>query len=85
MKRSIALLLTALTVVLSGCATQPEPREAAYSDAEVKQFALEVLSRSSLSMEDYEKIRKALLNPNRPMSDSIKNVKTAAEFIPERG
>lgn len=85
MKRSFALLLAALTVVLSGCASQPEPREPAYSDAEVKQFALEVLSRSSLSMEDYEKIRKALLNPNHSMSNSIKNVNTAAEFSPDQG
>lgn len=85
MKHSIAFLLAALTVVLSGCASQSEPREPAYSDAEVKQFALEVLSRSSLSMEDYEKIRKALLNPNHSMSNSIKNVKTAAEFSPDKG
>ncbi|MGX5220127.1 hypothetical protein [Pseudomonas sp. S9] len=85
MKRSIALLLTVLTVVLSGCAAQPQSREPAYTDAEVKQFALEVLSRSSLSMEDYEKIRKALLNPNHSMSNSIRDVKTAAEFSPDKG
>lgn len=85
MKSLIALSLAIFTVVLSGCASPPAPAERAYTDAEVKQFALEMLSRSSLSMDDYEKLRKAILNPNHRMSNSIKDVKTAAEFSPDRG
>ncbi|WPC06462.1 lipoprotein [Pseudomonas benzenivorans] len=61
MKRPIALALLALT--LAGCATPRAADERPYSDAEIRQFSLELLSRSGLPYEDYEKIRRALLEP----------------------
>ena len=42
--------------------------------AEIKQFALEVLSRSSLSYEDYEKIRRALSEPSHRLSTRLEDV-----------
>lgn len=74
MQRSLALLLVAFVLVLSGCASQPEPYERPYTDAEIKQFALEMLSRSNLSYEDYEKIRRALMQPSHRMSNAIRDI-----------
>lgn len=74
MKRSLAALLVPLALLLGACAAQPSPAERPYSEAEIKQFALEMLSRSSLSHEDYEKIRQALLNPRQRMSTAIEDL-----------
>lgn len=74
MQRSLALILVAFALVLTGCASQPEPYERPYTDAEIKQFALEMLSRSNLSYEDYEKIRAALMKPSHRMSNAIRDV-----------
>ncbi len=60
----LALAVTAL--VLAGCASQPEPEPRPYTDAEMKQFALEMLSRAGLPYEDYEKVRQAILHPRVP-------------------
>lgn len=68
MYRLAALVLAAL---ISGCSTAPTPAERPYTDAEIKQFALEVLSRSSLSFEDYEKIRRALSDPSHRLSTRL--------------
>ena len=67
-----------LAVLISGCSTAQPPAERPYTDAEIKQFALEVLSRSSLSYEDYEKIRRALSAPSHRMSTSIEDVPATA-------
>ncbi|BCD89504.1 hypothetical protein thsps21_42000 [Pseudomonas sp. No.21] len=61
MNRLLAIALAATTLILAGCASQPEPRP--YTDAEVKQFSLEMLNRAGLPYEDYEKVRSALMNP----------------------
>ncbi|WP_271408355.1 hypothetical protein [Pseudomonas sp. Q1-7] len=64
MKPVHTLALAVVALILAGCASQPEQRP--YTDAEVKQFALEMLSRSGLPYDDYEKIRQALLHPKVP-------------------
>ncbi|MFC5696389.1 hypothetical protein ACFPU0_12585 [Pseudomonas sp. GCM10022186] len=66
MKHAHTLALAAMALVLTGCASQPEPEQRPYTDAEVKQFALEMLSRSGLPYEDYEKLRSAILHPKVP-------------------
>lgn len=63
-----------LAVLISGCSTAQPPAERPYTDAEIKQFALEVLSRSSLSYEDYEKIRRALSEPSHRLSTRLEDV-----------
>ncbi|MNG21454.1 hypothetical protein D3C84_1058170 [compost metagenome] len=85
MKRPLAVLLVAFALFLGGCATQPAPAERPYTDAQIKQFALELLSRSSLSYEDYEKIRRALMNPSHRMSNAIKDVDTLERPGADRG
>lgn len=72
MKPSLALIIAPLLLSLGACATPPQPAERPYTEAEIKQFALELLSRSGLSFEDYEKVRRALLDPEYRMSNSIK-------------
>jgi PBP1b-binding outer membrane lipoprotein LpoB len=84
-KRSLALTLAALALLLSGCAAQPTSSERPYTEAEIKQFALEMLSRSSLSYEDYQKIRRALLNPTQRMSNSIEDVDSLERQDAKRG
>ncbi|TBU88296.1 hypothetical protein [Phytopseudomonas dryadis] len=74
MQRSLLALLTVFTLFLSGCASQASLAERPYSDAEIKQFALEMLSRSGLSYEDYERIRSALLKPEYRVSNSIRDI-----------
>lgn len=71
-------MLATLSLLLAGCTTQSAPPERPYSDAQIKQFALEMLSRSNLPYEDYEKIRRALMNPTHRMSNAIKDVKATA-------
>lgn len=85
MKRSFALVLAPLVLLLSACAAQPAPAERPYTEAEIKQFALEMLSRSSLSYEDYEKIRRALLNPKHRMSESIRDSESLPQPPVKRG
>lgn len=70
MNRIVTAALIALTAFIAGCSSQPEHVEQAYSDAQIKQFALEMLSRSGLSYEEYEKLRRAIENPARRMSQS---------------
>ena len=64
MKHAQTLALAVMALILTGCASQPEQRP--YTDAEVKQFALEMLSRSGLPYDDYEKLRQAILHPKVP-------------------
>jgi len=71
MKSLLTLSLSML--LLGGCATKPAPAERPYSDAEIKQFSLELLSRSGLPYEDYERIRRALTAPSHRMSNAIKD------------
>ena len=71
MMRFASLLFAAL--VLAGCTSQPSPEQRPYTDAEIKQFALEMLNRSGLPYEDYMKIRSALLDPNHRMSNAIRD------------
>ena len=85
MHRSFTLILIPLTLALAACATQPAPEERPYSEAEIKQFALELLSRSGLPYEDYEKIRRALLKPSSRMSSAIDNTDAAPRQGAERG
>ncbi|AYC33734.1 hypothetical protein D3880_15835 [Pseudomonas cavernae] len=85
MQRSFTLFLAALILMLSGCAAQPSPSERPYTEAQVKQFALEMLSRSSLSYEDYDKLRRALMNPAHRMSNSIKDIDAQQKQIGGRG
>jgi len=85
MQRSLALLLVAFALVLSGCASQPEAHERPYTDAEIKQFALEMLSRSNLSYEDYEKIRRALMKPSHRMSNAIRDIEPEEATRASRG
>ncbi|MDH4582450.1 hypothetical protein E8F20_11280 [Pseudomonas sp. BN415] len=66
MKHAHILALAAIALILSGCASQPEPEQRPYTDAEVKQFALEMLSRAGLPYDDYEKVRQALNQPKVP-------------------
>ncbi|NQD95354.1 hypothetical protein HP532_22110 [Pseudomonas sp. CrR25] len=74
MKRPLALALIAFALFLAGCASSPAPEQRPYSDAEIKQFALELLSRSGLPYEDYEKIRRALQKPAHRMSNAIRDI-----------
>ena len=67
------LTLSLIMLLLGGCAIQPDPAERPYSDAEIKQFSLELLSRSGLPYEDYERIRRALTAPSHRMSNAIKD------------
>ncbi|TBU77201.1 hypothetical protein DNK06_02230 [Pseudomonas daroniae] len=83
MQRSLLLLLTVFTLLLTGCASPQSAAERPYTDAEVKQFALEMLSRSGLPYEDYEKIRSALQAPNYRVSNSIRDVDPAHGIDPE--
>ncbi|MDH4568649.1 hypothetical protein E8E95_18345 [Pseudomonas sp. BN414] len=66
MKHVHILALAVTTLILAGCASQPEPELRPYTDAEVKQFALEMLSRAGLPYDDYEKVRQALIHPKVP-------------------
>lgn len=56
------LLLTA-TLFLGACSSHPNPAERPYTAAEIKQLALEDLSRRSLSMEEYQRRWDAIMNP----------------------
>ncbi|SDH42804.1 hypothetical protein [Pseudomonas panipatensis] len=62
MPRSFSLLTLALPVLLLGCAAQPphEDDARAYSNSEVKAFALKMLGGSKLSDDYYAKYRRAL-------------------------
>jgi hypothetical protein len=66
MKHAHILALSVMALILAGCASQPEPEQRPYTDAEVKQFALEMLSRAGLPYDDYEKVRQALIHPQLP-------------------
>ncbi len=66
MKHAHILALAVTTLILAGCASRPEPELRPYTDAEVKQFALEMLSRAGLPYDDYEKVRQALIHPKVP-------------------
>ncbi|NWL80171.1 hypothetical protein DM872_25290 [Pseudomonas taiwanensis] len=66
MKHAHILALSVMALILAGCASQPEPELRPYTDAEVKQFALEMLSRAGLPYDDYEKVRQALFHPKVP-------------------
>ncbi|MFZ6046407.1 hypothetical protein ACFW0H_09805 [Pseudomonas sp. CR3202] len=66
MKHAHILALAVMALILAGCASQPAPEQRPYTDAEVKQFALEMLSRSSLPYDDYERLRQAILHPRVP-------------------
>lgn len=83
MQRSLLVLLTAFTLLLTGCAAPQSAAERPYTDAEVKQFALEMISRSGLSYEDYEKIRSALQAPNYRASNSIRDAGPQRGIDPE--
>lgn len=83
MQRSRLLLLAVFTFILVGCASPQSAAERPYTNAEVKQFALEMLSRSGLSYEDYEKIRSALQAPNYRVSNSIRDIDPLGEISPE--
>lgn len=85
MHRSLALLLIPLSLTLAACTTQPAPEERPYSEAEIKQFALELLSRSGLPYEDYEKIRRALLKPSQRMSRASEEIDAPPRRDAERG
>lgn len=75
MKPTHILALALASLVLSGCASQPEPRP--YTDAEIKQFSLEMLNRAGLPYEDYEKVRQALMNPNPHVSSARRDYEPA--------
>ncbi|KES25536.1 MULTISPECIES: hypothetical protein [unclassified Pseudomonas] len=65
MFRSLSSLVLAVPVLV-GCAAQPaatEPQRA-YSDAEVKAFALKILSASNMDSELYARYRRALTEPH---------------------
>lgn len=83
MPRSLLPLLTVFILFLTGCASPQSAAERPYTDAEVKQFALEMLSRSGLPYEDYEKIRSALQAPNYRVSNSIHDVGPLRGIDPE--
>ncbi|UQY35345.1 hypothetical protein K8U54_02235 [Pseudomonas fulva] len=83
MQRPLLVLLTLLTLSLAGCATPQSAAERPYTDAEIKQFALEMLSRSGLQYEDYEKIRSALQAPSYRVSNSIRDVGPQPRVLPE--
>lgn len=74
MKRIVTIALLALTVLLAGCSSQPQKVERAYTDAEIKEFALEMLSRSGLPYEEYEKLRRAIENPQHRMSKTSREL-----------
>lgn len=83
MQRSLLALLTALTLLLTGCASPQSAAERPYTNEEVKQYALEMLSRSGLSYEDYEKIRSALQAPTYRVSNSIRDTEQLRTITPE--
>ncbi|SHL75310.1 hypothetical protein [Phytopseudomonas punonensis] len=83
MQRPLVLLLTVFTLALAGCASPQSAAERPYTDAEIKQFALEMLSRSGLQYEDYEKIRSALQAPSYRVSNSISDGGTLPGIEPE--
>jgi hypothetical protein len=84
MQRPIALVLAGLSLALAGCSSAP-PAERPYSDAEIRQFSLELLSRSGLPYEDYERIRRALLKPGERNSNVGHDLETQSEASPRRG
>ncbi|SDG88545.1 hypothetical protein SAMN05216588_101307 [Pseudomonas flavescens] len=83
MQRSLFLPLTLFALFLTGCAAPQAAAERPYTDAEVKQFALEMLSRSGLPYDDYEKIRHALQAPDYRVSNSIRDVRPTRDIDPE--
>ena len=83
MQRSLVLVLTLVTLLLASCASPQSAAERPYSDAEIKQFALEMLSRSGLQYEDYEKIRSALQAPSYRVSNSIRDIGPQPRMQPE--
>jgi len=85
MQRSLALALAPLSLALAACAAQPAPEEHPYREAEIKQFALELLSRSGLPYEDYEKIRRALLTPSPRMSSALEEIDAPPRQEADRG
>ncbi|AOE86394.1 hypothetical protein [Pseudomonas sp. TCU-HL1] len=80
MKHAHILALTVMALILTGCASRPEPEQRPYTDAEVKQFALEMLSRAGLPYDDYEKVRQAILQPKVPEAG-----KDLPKQLPRRG
>ncbi|MET1081299.1 MAG: hypothetical protein ABWY06_25125 [Pseudomonas sp.] len=76
MKTLFSCLSLTLSVLLAGCASPCVSAQPPVTEAEVRQFALEMLNRSSLPYEQYEKARAALLAPSAasvavvPRSDS---------------
>ncbi|MBS7689973.1 hypothetical protein I0E98_03490 [Pseudomonas lalucatii] len=79
------LALAAFALLLAGCSTPRAADERPYSDAEIRQFSLELLSRSGLPYEDYEKIRRALLEPERRMPRSLGDRAVPPEDQAKRG
>ncbi|UTW08776.1 hypothetical protein [Pseudomonas benzenivorans] len=84
MHRPNRFALAGLVLALAGCTTPP-PAERPYSDAEIKQFSLELLSRSGLPYEDYERVRRALMKPERRMSNTIRDLDSLPPTDPRRG
>jgi hypothetical protein len=56
-------LLLVAALFLGACGGHPNPAERPYSAAEIKQLALEDLSRRSLSMEEYLRRWDAIMKP----------------------
>lgn len=71
MLRTLCSLLLAAPVLI-GCASQPAPAkdQHAYSDEEVKAFALKALSSSNMSSDLYSRYRRALSESHPRSNDS---------------
>ncbi|NHN79258.1 hypothetical protein HA520_18555 [Azotobacter chroococcum] len=57
------MALALLPCLLSGCGSPPQIDREPHSEAEIKAFAQDMLGRSSLSPDKYQKYKKALATP----------------------
>ncbi|UXY55481.1 hypothetical protein [Pseudomonas tohonis] len=74
MHKSIALVALLAALALAGCTSPQYSEETPYTDAQVRQFALEMFGKSGLPPEQLAKVRRALLKQDQRMSNAIRDV-----------
>lgn len=74
MHTSITRLALLAALALAGCTSPQYSEETPYTDAQVRQFALEMFGKSGLPPEQLAKVRRALLKQDHRMSNAIRDV-----------
>ncbi len=74
MHTPIAVIALLATLALAGCASPQYSGETPYTDAQIRQFALEMFGKSGLPPEQLAKVRRTLLKQDQRMSNAIRDV-----------